>query len=255
MRNNSMSFGEAQLSEQLPSVVEVEVNSRCNRRCGYCPVSVLPVPPVPTFMSEAIFSRLLLGLKNLRFEGRFSYHFYNEPLLRKDLEHLTSRVAKMLPKAYQVLYTNGDFLDHKRYESLRLAGITLFVVTSHGRTVQPKRAGQVVRFPEDLTLTNRGGLISGLPAATSELLKSPCFAPAEMMIVTVVGDVLLCYEDAKREHVMGNLMKTSLEEIWFCKDFLMARDLLARGNREQTNLMCASCTNRAHIIQGTSWIP
>src|SRR5579884_3424923 len=111
--------------------VEIEINSRCNRKCSYCPVSILPAPKAPKMMSEQVISRILEELARLPFEGRLSYHFYNEPLIRRDLEQIIKRFAERLPNAYQVLYTNGQLLTQKRYESLIQAGIHLIKITSH----------------------------------------------------------------------------------------------------------------------------
>src|SRR5262249_25939782 len=90
--------------------VEVEVNSRCNRSCQYCPVSILPEPDVPKLMSDAVFERLLPELERIDYAGRPSYRLFGEPLLRRDLERLVKSATAAVPKAKQILYTNGDFL-------------------------------------------------------------------------------------------------------------------------------------------------
>lgn len=237
------------------NTVEIEINSRCNRKCNYCPVSVLLSPSVPKYMSDEIFERLLNELKDINFTGRISYHFYNEPLLRKDLERLVEKTSIQLPNAHQVLFTNGDFLTDERYASLRLAGIECFVVSSHSRTAYPERRFQIVRFPQDLQLTNRGGTMRHLPQTTPEILTKLCYAPSEMLIVTVTGDIVLCYEDAERKHVMGNILEESLEQVWFSEKFVYIRGLLSRGNRTAASSLCQNCTNQAHIIPGTSHLP
>jgi 2-deoxy-scyllo-inosamine dehydrogenase (SAM-dependent) len=233
----------------LPLVVEVEVNSRCNRRCSYCPVSILPTPTVSRFMPDEVFDRLLNELAAFSFDGRLSYHFYNEPLLRRDLEHLVERAAVRLPWAYQVLYTNGDLLSDARYEALLRAGIHEFVVTRHDSDGFTERPAQVVLVPSQLVLTNRGGVMSAEPAP----LDLSCYAPADMLIVTVNGDILGCYEDAQRQHVMGNLTRESLLDIWTNDRFVQLRDRLASGDRAGAGSICARCDNRAHERIGASW--
>lgn len=230
------------------NTVEVEVNSRCNRRCDYCPVSILPLPSVPIYMSDQVFERLLNELKQINFTGRISYHFYNEPLLRRDLERLIERASARLPDVHQVLFTNGDLLTDERYASLRQAGAKYIVITSHDNTPHPERPFQIVQFSGNLELTNRGGIMTHLPKVTAEILRKPCYAPSEMLIVTVTGDIVLCYEDAKRQHVMGNILENSLEEIWFSEKFVRVRDSLSQGQRTEASSMCQECTNQAHII-------
>jgi cyclic pyranopterin phosphate synthase len=235
---------------QMFNAVEVEINSRCNRACSYCPVSILPVPGVPRYMKDEVFESLLSQLRGLDYAGRISYHFYNEPLLRKDLERLVALTSARLPKAHQILFTNGDLLSDERYGSLREAGIEFFVVTSHDGTAYPERPFQIVEFPEDLMLTNRAGTLTHLPVVTSEILQTPCYAPSEMLIVTATGDVLLCYEDAKRETMMGNILEASIDEIWLSEKFTRARTLLAQGRRSEANSVCRLCTNQAHVSLG-----
>src|SRR5262249_59115890 len=77
--------------------VEAEVNSRCNRKCQYCPNSILPEPDVPKLMSDAVFERLLAELQRIDYAGRLSYHLFGEPLLRRALERLAQRATPPPP--------------------------------------------------------------------------------------------------------------------------------------------------------------
>ena len=131
-------------------------------------------------MRVEVFSRLLDELVRIGFSGRLSYHFYNEPLLRHDLEMLVSQVSDRLPEAYQLLFTNGVLLTNKRYHSLLEAGLDSFVVTSHNNKLLPEREFQKVILPTELILTNRGGTMFTLDKS----LDRPCYAPDEMLIVT-----------------------------------------------------------------------
>lgn len=232
--------------------VEIEVNSRCNRRCSYCPVSINPAPQVPKLMPESVLARIFSELKRVHYSGRLSFHFYNEPLARKDLESIVKWARKELPRAKPVLFTNGDLLTDERYRSLIDAGINYIVVTAHSGRTHPVRDRQYVQYPDELALTNRGGILGHLPAARPDHTKLPCFAPDEMLIVTVSGDVVLCYEDAFRKNVMGNLCTTSLEDLWFTKKFVRYREALRAGNRQGAALICSQCTNRAHAVAGNS---
>jgi len=233
------------------SVVEMEVGSRCNRACSYCPVSIMPMPPVPARMPEDVFSRTIEELSRVRFRGRISYHLYNEPLLRVDLHELVARVREQLPDALQILNTNGDLLDDRRYHRLREAGIDYFYVTRHSPGEYPERDWQIVQYSEALRLTNRGGSLVHLPKATEKIRRTPCHAPGEMLIISANGDVLLCYEDAFREHVIGNIVASSLEEIWHDDEVVALRERLHVGDRTVTT-MCLNCTNVSHCAPGLS---
>jgi GTP 3',8-cyclase len=238
---------------ELFSVVEIEVGSRCNRACPYCPVALDPRPPVPVKMPRAVFDILVGQLAELDFGGRVSYHFYNEPLLRKDLDALVSAMDERVPRALQVLYTNGDMLDDSRYARLRTAGIDYFIVTRHSGGDFPGRPFQVVQQSQDLVLTNRGGTLTSLPAPTVAARRQPCYVPSEMLIVTVTGDVLLCYEDSRREHVTGNILRQHVRDIWQSPRVTDLRVALAGGERSALP-MCSRCSNVAHTRPGLSLV-
>jgi GTP 3',8-cyclase len=238
---------------ELFSVVEMEVGSRCNRACWYCPVALDPRPPVPVKMPSPVFEALTEQLAELNFGGRISYHFYNEPLLRKDLGRLVSTVDERVPRALQVLYTNGDLLSDSKYAELRAAGIDYFIVTRHSGGCFPERPFQVVQQSHDLVLTNRGGVLTDLPSASPAVRRQPCFVASEMLIVTVTGDVVLCYEDSQREHVVGNVLEQHVLDLWRQPRLTELRQALARGERSVLP-MCSQCSNVAHTRPGLSQV-
>jgi cyclic pyranopterin phosphate synthase len=234
------------------TVVEIEVNSRCNRRCSYCPVSLPDRQPQQAMMSDETFLHFVKELRQVGYSSRLSYHHYNEPLLRLDLERLVAIVKSDLPKCSQVLYTNGDLLSNKRYEALRDAGIDHFIVTRHDGSSFPEREAQTILLPEDLILTNRGGLMATV-AHLNSALEIPCYAPADMLVVTVEGDVLLCCDDADRTQVMGNILHQSLKEIWFSPRFSRIRELLKQGRRVEASPICAKCSNTEYCGPGENY--
>lgn len=233
------------------SVVEVEVNSRCNRVCGYCPVSVLPRSDGPRHMSDQVFDRLLSELARINYHGKFSFHFYNEPLLRKDLERLVEKVAQEIPSAYRLLYTNGDLLTDERYRLLLNAGIDHFLVTSHSGILVPERPKQTVQYPDELVLTSRAGLVN--VGVRQPLHNRPCWAPSDMLIVTITGEIVLCCEDAKRTMRMGNIMNHSIEDLWFSPEFVRLRSLLQNGRRAEAGGACSRCDNAEYYGPGENY--
>lgn len=228
------------------SMVEVEVNSACNRKCAYCPNSVIERQSEQQFISPKVFDRLISELVRIEYTGRISYHFYNEPLLHPGLSDLISHVRYTLADVRQVLYTNGDFLTDELYEELCSAGVAKFIVTSHDYRPISERKRQVVLFPNMLNLTNRGGVVDLPEFKKLQLpLAVPCLAPSSMLIVTITGDVLLCYEDAQRTVVVGNIVSQPLEDIWFSDHFVQVKKALANGDRS-VNRVCSLCNNTSH---------
>lgn len=225
-----------------PSVVEIEIGVRCNRSCSYCPNSTLGSTSPLAFMELGLFRRIVAQLSEIAFSGRLSFHFYNEPLMRKDLEVLVAIARAALPLAHLVLFTNGDLLTDTRYHSLLDAGADFFIVTRHGGEPMKPRLHQRVQFPRDLDLSGRAGAVGAVTAP----LARPCYAPSEMLIVTVNGDVVLCHEDARREVVLGNLGCASIREIWYGDEMERIRRHLVRGGRPEAGSVCARCDHCAY---------
>lgn len=225
-----------------PSVVEIEIGVHCNRSCSYCPNSTIGPTSSSSFMEIRLFRRIVAQLSEIGFSGRLSFHFYNEPLMRKDLEVLVALARAALPLAYFVLYTNGDLLTDTRYRYLLDAGVDFFLVTRHGGEPMTQRLHQHVKFPRDLELSGRAGAVFGVTAP----LRRACHAPCEMLIATVNGDVVLCHEDARREVVIGNLGRSTIRDIWFGDDMGQFRHHLVRGRRQEAGPVCARCDNRLY---------
>jgi GTP 3',8-cyclase len=225
-----------------PSVVEIEVGVRCNRTCVYCPNGTLGLTSEPSFMSVDLYERIISQLSDISFSGRLSFHFYNEPLMRNDLEILVAIARAALPLAHLVLYTNGDLLTDSRYENLLKAGVDFFLVTRHDGDRMKPRLHQRVQVPLDLDISGRAGAV----ISVTEPLRRACHAPSEMLIVMVNGDVVLCHEDVRREVVLGNLGQSTIGEVWFSDEMQRLRHYLVQGNRREAGLVCGRCNHRAY---------
>lgn len=232
-------------------VVECELNVRCNRSCSYCPQAVGLVPETDDKMPRDIFEALLADLARLEFRGRFSHHLYGEPLLDEALPANVRRIREVVPRAVQVLFTNGDLLDDAQHRALLDAGIALFVVTRHSVGPYPERAQQVVQYAKELQFTSRGGSIAFLAKRhpLERFARIPCVAPTEMAVVSWDGRILRCYEDARREP-FGDLRTHTLAAIWAAS--AEKRACLARGDRAAVGGACATCDNANHMALGSS---
>lgn len=222
-------------------MVEIEINSHCNRRCSYCPQGINEYRKPAKFMSLETFRSIMFSLKAASYSGRISYHFFNEPLLHPKLYEIVSCAKEIIPEAHQVIFTNGDLLTDQKFHKLRELGVDKFVVTSHSGKIFPEREGQINLLPKDLNLTNRGGKVLEKTA----ILNTPCFAPSTMLIVGHNGDVILCYEDSDRTTVFGNLLTSSLEEIWYSPLAVEVRNRLEKGDRS-VRKVCSQCNNTTH---------
>ncbi|MBL7170313.1 MAG: radical SAM/SPASM domain-containing protein [Candidatus Aenigmarchaeota archaeon] len=206
--------------------VEVEVNSACNlNTCWYCPNSHFSRGD--HLMDREVFNRIVSGLKGIGrngYRGRFSPHFFGEPLLREDLPDLMYYVRTELPGVRIVIYTNGTELTTELYHNLIESGVDGFIVTQHSEAMLPNIECLFRELgPEDLrrirygtlddgNLYNRGDLVQIPPERMG--IPNPCFFAPSIMTITHPGDVILCCNDYFGEDVFGNVMKNSVTDIW-----------------------------------------
>lgn len=224
--------------------VEIEVNTQCNRdpACQHCPNSVPEIASAKPDgeMSLDLFKKIIDELSELEFAGRLSFHFYGEPLLRSDLHQLVAYARTGLSRAELVLYTNGDFLTGRRYDALVAAGIDNIVVSNSDSC--PSREKQ--RVLSDIHYDNRGGALGEI-----RTLNLPCYAPTSRLVIGYDGQVLLCYEDARRVHGFGSVRDHPITEIWWSDRLEGLRRDLARGRRNLHD-PCRVCDNQSHVRPG-----
>jgi len=232
-------------------MVEIETRTRCNRACSYCPNSTHQRPDVE--LPEPLYRSILAQLRELRFEGRMSFHFYNEPLLDQRLEGFIRIAREQLERLRIVLYSNGDYLTRQRFEALVDAGVDVLWVTNHGRSERhcswrhdlPERLQQHLRYQTnrnpEIFWTNRGGLLPHV-VTIRQPLSVRCTALATTLVVTAEGAVVLCYEDYEGRVSLGSLHSQSIAEVWNSPRAMAIRRRLIVGDRTCT-LPCRGCNN------------
>jgi len=91
--------------------IEIEVFSRCNRKCNWCPNVAFDRFTENIPMSEDCYLQLLNDLKESNFKGQISFSRYNEPFQDHImLKERINQARKIFPKGYFLANTNGDYL-------------------------------------------------------------------------------------------------------------------------------------------------
>ncbi len=238
-------------------VIDIEVNTYCNRRCPYCPNSAYEkgLKKNEKFMSEKTYEKLIDELAKLKFRGRITPCFYNEPLTDNRLLDLIGYARKKLPYAKIIITTNGDYLDIKSYRNLIKAGVDSFYISQHNCSKPSEKLKQVFDFvkknrnlrrtihyevidPKSRPLFNRGGLVR--PQVVSE---TPiCIDYGNPLIVDYQGNILLCCNDYFGSVNFGNINEKSLLEIWDSEKFKSLRKRLRRGIYDLP--ICRKCVGK-----------
>ncbi|MEW6295839.1 MAG: SPASM domain-containing protein [Candidatus Diapherotrites archaeon] len=206
--------------------VEIETNTECNRKCLYCPNSLYRRGRHS--MELRLYKKIIGELSRIKFNGRLSPHFYNEPLLDERLPLLINYAREKLPEAFICIYTNGDLLDRKLFDELIKSGADNFFVTQHGKELgsglkrlmnslnekEKKRITVRVFGDKDTFTFNRGGLLK-LDSKKFNF----CSFPSTSIVINWKGEIILCCNDYFCKHVLGDLKKNKLMDIWKSKNY------------------------------------
>jgi len=138
--------------------LRISVTGRCNLRCTYCMpeegIKLRPKDSILTFDEIIHLSQVMVGfgVEKIRVTG-------GEPLVRKDVEKLCGRLARIEGLQTLALSTNGAYLKEKAGE-LRRAGVSHLNISLD--TLQPERF---------LAITRRDSfskVMQGIEAAVTE---------------------------------------------------------------------------------------
>lgn len=237
--------------------IDIEINHACNRTCWYCP-NDSTARSEKGEMSEELFSRIIAQLKEINYKGKICFHFYNEPLLCTKLDSFTALSKKLLPDCKIELVTNGTLLSLERFLKLSELGVDIFTITKHhgidqlpvelfSNDIEKDLQNKInLKNHSQLYYSNRAGLVPSLSEGKLLPLKRPCFIPSCMLVVTVKGNILACYEDYEQKSEMGNINTSTLKEIWNSENYANFREDLKKGHRTIYKL-CQSCDNTKMI--------
>jgi hypothetical protein len=132
------------------SEVQVEISSFCNRRCPYCPVSLVDRHSANHRIDDGTFERILADLAAIGYDRRVGLSLYNEPLGDPRLEERIVRARRDLPRALIYFYSNGDYLTAEMLTRLAAAGLDEITVSIHPAPGKPYADTAITRRAEQL---------------------------------------------------------------------------------------------------------
>ena len=70
----------------------------------------------------------------------------------------------------------------------------------------------------------------------------PCLIPSSLVVITSSGNVLPCFEDYLEKNVMGNILDSTLAEIWNLPNYVAFRQGL-KAKQRGAFPVCKDCNN------------
>lgn len=248
-------------------IVEIELFSFCNRKCDWCPNKDID-RMTWNYLDIEIFMSLLSQLKEINYQGVFSFSRYNEPFADYDvLQSACQMIKNVFPNNKLVSNTNGDYLNQEVLNDTLLDELTIMDYDCNGKewcynrlknwkctniiiyhnyiTAKLNNLTILYYFDWPLTghITNRGG---NLGDYTNEAIRriAPCFEPQYFIGINHDGTVSPCCNirnDCKnKDLIMGSLKENTLQELWDKKENKFLRDCVSH---EYFPYYCAYCLN------------
>jgi len=227
--------------------VDIEISTACNyNKCIYCPNSLYDrsLPENNKILETSVFQNVINQLEAMDFRGRISPVRFNEPLSDGRLLELMTYSKERLPKAKNVVYTNGHLLKPEKYDELKSV-VDSFMVTAHSNPLSDSLEDlfDYLEIPEKLLLkdkweykkisfnrhtdnteiTNRGGLIAFNKAYKSRGEDKCIHKKLDGLIVDYTGNILACCEDYFGILKFGNVKEEKIMGIWNKPSFVKFR--------------------------------
>ncbi len=227
-------------------IVDIEITTLCNRKCGYCPLSYSSESKKKNYMDIRVFDRAISGLERIGFKGELNFGGYGEPLLDTRIPEFLRMARRRLPNVLLTVHTNGDFFTDEHLKLFSEYDIRAYV-TLHDDSQKSKdfirRYSKsehvfVRQNIENDTLSTRGGLVE----VKNREIKKICIHAPLILKINSSGDVVICADDFNAENTFGNVMERTLLDIWDDGHFSEIRRKLAAGNPELS--ICRHCFSR-----------
>lgn len=209
-------------------------------------------------MDGHVMLRLGKDCKSEGYEGEFSFAGFGEPTLHPDLPSLIRILREHCSKNFVVVITNGDFLVTETAQDLISAGVNKIVVSCYDGPEKRDAFVQMLsklpveyevkslwldqnttleRVVKSNNFNNRTGAVNiGHPH------DGLCYYPFYKLIMDWNGDTLLCAQDwLRKQKDLGNILQTTLRQIWFNVNRTEVRKRLTGGYRTGACEGCNAC--------------
>jgi len=256
-----------QIYEGFPLFAWLELSpaDMCNRKCSFCPKSNDAIAPnTHNYMHKKLYTKIADELKKVNFQGTVMLAGYGEPMMHKNFADMVKTFSSICNTETTV---NGDFLTIKSIQELDNAGIHKIIVSVYDGPYQIEKFNTMFEeagihknkyilrdrwyTKEDdfgVKLTNRAGVIHFGNQQEVDI-KRACYYPHYSMMIDWNGDTFLCTQDWNRRVKTGNVMFSTLIEIWNSAILKKYRVHLSSGKRDLSPCLNCNALGTLHGIR------
>jgi len=199
-----------------PRHVFIELTSKCNLRCSYC-----PRPKLSRSLPYRLFKKIV-DEASLYGKVSFSLHLFGEPLLYPRIIEAIRYIKK---RGHAVILTTNGTLLRKYWRDL--ADVDKIIWSYKEGVEVPKELKTWknfhVRFfgeakpgwkrKEVREFHNYGGTMLHSSSYTAKK-RYPCYHPFLAPAIDSKGQILICCADPKGRSSVGNIRKMTLQQAW-----------------------------------------
>jgi radical SAM protein with 4Fe4S-binding SPASM domain len=258
---------------QYPKRVTIELTNKCNRHCEGCPRHKMLYPQ--GYMNPELFHKIVDELPK---ETVIVPFYRGESLLHRDF----STYMQALKKFKQVqLATNGDYLNRVNQQAI-LNNVSFLSISLHDYRL-PNRTNYLPFLKEcrDKGLTTQVSILETLLTDAkrkqfkrmwlkhvnrvriykehsangfgsmegTEITSGYCGKPFEDMVIYWDGNVGLCNHDWNNSTSLGNVIFSSVSDVWQGIEYRTVR-LLHENNKRSHVHTCQSCSFQSNQVYG-----
>lgn len=193
------------------SLLSFEITNRCNMQHIHdkCPINCRKYNEKEQSLDKQSVVRTIKMAKELGFSGMVAFHYYNEPLLEKDL--ILSIMAEV-PECKYLLWTNGLLLSRNVKDNEFLKRFTLVCITCYDKADMAffQEMSDYYKNVEifDWELDDRLEIYNKNVANPLS-----CKRPLFEIPIDFYGNIHLCCMDWNNSYIIGNIFREDFTNI------------------------------------------
>ena len=248
---------------QIFKAIFLELRSRCNSTCSFCPVSIGNDIRDDITMDFKLYKNIINQLKEINYRGRINFYNNSEPLITKNLFEYLEYATKTIKNGNEFrVMTNGISLNKSKSENLVKSGINSIIVNLYLDDLTKDFPEKVMYLKELVdanniekntkislniykrliteVLCNKSGDAPNKHEAYPMYFRGFCIQPFTRLVIDPNGVIGLCCMDAFVKKSFGNLNDSKLIDIWEGSKLNHYRNELLQGNRSKLDV-CSNC--------------